>query len=338
VDPAFFLLPPPSNPILGRFTAPVYERHRRYPNAGFICYLPVSALVAALVGVARTRRSRPWAALLIAALVLSMGATVYWMGRPVPGVPMPFGLVERIPILNLAREANNMMVLAGLALAVLAGLGWASLGRTSRPAFALACAVVLLECSVTPYAVREVKIPEYIESLGRGGLPGAVLDIPFSADGRLVQNMAYQVSHGRPIAGGYLSIVPDAVKNALGSDRLLRPLAGFAPRLKADCSAEDFRSRGFGYVILHKNRIALASRIPERRRPSELVPLAVYETLRRELEAALGPAAFEDERLLAFEVPGAQVVLPTAAATRRAAKIKEPRTPSPARRPSRDRS
>jgi hypothetical protein len=212
------------------------------------------------------------------------------------------------------RVANRFLAIASLALAVLAGMGWASMRRRRDGTFLLLGALVILEYLWLPFPTRKVELSPYYERLARESGAGAVLDIPFSADPRSVNNMLAQTVHGRKIAGGYLSTTPPEALAAIRDDPTLSRLEGFNPSFRRGVDAARLRSLGFERAILHKYR-ARASLL-ERQAASDprdlfhrkilshdrgLTDRTIAEA-RRAFEAACGAPVYEDEWLVVFDL------------------------------------
>lgn len=303
IDAAFLLRPHPAHPLFGGFTEAIYAARRAYPNAGFICYL--GGVAPALGGVALARRApgaRGLALALAAALLLALGTHPWWDGRLLRGVTLPFVLVEQVPVLSGFRTANRVLVLAGLALALLAGMGWSALGRRSRGAYALAVALLLADYAWVPYPLQPAAPRPYAAWVRDHARPGAVLDVPWSADGRRVDNMRAQLTHGRPIAGGYLSVTPPRTVRDIWREPVLHRLSGFEPRLKhpRDDLAR-LRALGFAVIVLHKDAAGEPRPDPRSREPWRVRP-ETFAELRERLERELGGAVYEDGDASVFDL------------------------------------
>lgn len=150
-------------------------------------------------------RAARWSSVVF--FVLSLGTRLVVL-RGETGVPMPYALLSRLPILQQNRTPVRFVSVALFfwAIVALAGLKRVSATAARRsPAAGLAATGFLLawtavECAgkgtlfVQPAATLEGLVPE---------LPkGAVLNVPFE---NLGLHSAMQVFHGRPIATGYVA-------------------------------------------------------------------------------------------------------------------------------------
>lgn len=310
VDAMFFFIPSDHHPLLGGFTGSIYAERRAYPSAGFLSYLGFIPLGLAAVAVMRRRPAALlWSGVLLASLLLAMGARPLWGGETIQGLPLPFALVSKIPLLRLMRVANRFLVVGSFALAVLAGLGFAALRRPTWPKFALFAALILLEYLWLPYPIQRLERSAYYRELAAADRAGAVLDLPFTDDAQTVRNMLAQTQHNRPIAGGYLSTTPPEARRRIDEDPQLSRLFGLTPRARGAIDTDHLRRLGFDTVILHRGRASrtgaempddfyLRRTVRSRRglNPRDL------RFLRRALEAAVGPAVFEDDAIVAFDL------------------------------------
>jgi hypothetical protein len=309
-DLAFLLRPHFHHPLWGSLTREAYEGRRANPSAGFVSYLGVVPL--ALAGLALARRrpgSALWAGLFAGSLVLALGAHPRLDGRLIEGVTLPFAWLGEVPLLGSLRVANRFLMPAGLALAVLAALGVASRPR-SDARFALVLGLVALDYLWLPYPLREEHASPVYALLRDGGPPGAVLDVPFTAGPGAGEDMRVQIVHGRPIAGGYVSVPSPASLEAVRNEPALADLHGFAPPLARPLDRERLAALGFGVVLLHKDRRAgfvpppgegfslLGARLG---RLGEM-PDASFQAARRRLEHACGAPFYEDDRVAAFRL------------------------------------
>lgn len=315
IDPVFLLAPSPGHPLFGWLTAGMYRELRAYPNAGFMCFLGFVPLALAVLAASRRIPGwRLWGSIFVASLVLALGSRLWWAGQLLDSPPLPFALLERLPGLGLFRVANRFMIAAGLALAVLAGLGWSALKNKSPARFAVLAALIGFEFLGFPYPTRPLPFSPLYEQLAASGSEGAVLDLPFTDDSRTVLNMAAQTLHERPIAGAYLSTTPPEAAQAIRDDPVLSRLSGLDPRLPARLDVTHLRSIGFGFIVVHKYRRESVWRdARERVDSSNLEELKIidrqrglddrtYAEMRELLDRALGGAWLEDDSIAIYSL------------------------------------
>jgi hypothetical protein len=313
IDPWFLLVPGPQHPILGGLTSVFYDRYRAFPAAGFLCYL---GLVPLGLGILALLRRRPgaalWGGIFLVSLVLALGARLRWGGELLGPPRLPFALLGELPVLSLMRVANRFLVISSLALAVLAGLGWAALRVRSNARLLVFASLILFEYLWLPYPIQRVELSPFYAELAASARRGAVLDIPFSANNRTVLNMLAQTVHQRRIAGGYLSTRPPESVGAIRRDPVLSQLEGLDPKLSGSLDRAHLVELGFDTAILHKDRrreewerlrVATHDRDLLRQKiVAHNAPLSnqKFDAIRAAFEAACGPAVFEDDTIVVF--------------------------------------
>jgi hypothetical protein len=315
VDVAFLLRPHFHHPLWGGLTREAYAQRRADASAGFVSYLGIVPL--ALAGLAVVRRARGsglWAGIFVGSLVLSLGAHLRFEGRLVEAITLPFALLEHVPILSLLRTANRFLIPGSLALAVLAALGFAALRRRTDARFALVLGLVALDFLWLPYPLRDDPLSPLYARLRDGGPPGAVLDIPFTANAATVENMRAQTVHQRPIAGGFVSVPDRESVLSIAREPALADLFGFAPKLARPLDRERLVALGFGVAVLHGDRRdGRASQLREGLRRGDLFAARIagrlggmsdasFRAVRARLEEACGPPFYEDESVAAFDL------------------------------------
>lgn len=269
-------------------------------NRRFFLGLTVVALAA--LAVWRRPAARPWALMAAAFAVLSLGASLRVNGADT-GLPLPYALLADLPIVRLTRQPDRLNVLVTIALGVLAAHGAAALAgpgaRRPRLALAALAALIMLEYWPSPIVTRAPAVPPYLAALPAGA--GALVEFPFhsAVTYRDAERMLFQTDHGRPISGGYHSRAYPQPQLGLPALRDLR-----AGRLASDIALEPggwpaaLRTIGYTHIIGYKQQplgpISLG--------PADEAPFRAL------VEAGLGVAgpAYEDEWLIAYEVPPAE--------------------------------
>lgn len=200
------------------------------PASERVVFLGYCVLALGLYAGLRLRASRSvrfWIYAAVATWVLSLGPTLQFFGRsrlPLIGgtLPLPYALLYRLPLLNVARTPSRLAVLTMLALGVLASLALTSLlmrghtgahsgtGRRLTWRYAAAAVglplLILFEFLAAPFPTVPPgwNVPIYKEIAAEGGR-FALLELPLRPLG---DYMAYQTVHGKPIIGGLLARQP----------------------------------------------------------------------------------------------------------------------------------
>jgi hypothetical protein len=126
--------------------------------------------------------------------------------------------------------------------------------------------------------------------------------------------MRAQAVHGRPIAGGYITVLDPATLRALEEEPALADLFGLNPPLTRPLDRERLQALGFGVAILHKDR----QDHPWRHTTPEAWEADLFDhkiqaslggvrnqtlpALRQRLEEACGPPIWEDGEIAAFDL------------------------------------
>lgn len=216
------------------------------------------------------------------------------------GIPMPYALLSDLPIASIARRPNLFAVstifVAGICAAK--GLDWL-LARADRRRWLVLGGVGLLAAlelwPIPRYGISLAAPPVYAQIVDR---PGPLLDLPIGRDieGR---SMQYQITHGQPIARGYVARAADD------------PELAYEPILRAFTQGEALPPRDI--VHLDSSQIALRQcRYRWRTMVMEeaLVSATERTTALAMLEASGGAAApwYRDATHTAYTMPDPPVL------------------------------
>lgn len=316
IDALYLLIPGYGQPVFGPLLNSLYV-DRAYKAAGFLCYLGILPLFLGGLALVRKRTwALPWAIYGIGATVMALGAHMYWNGKLIETVPLPFGLLNYLPLLDLMNVANRFLILTSLALAVLTGLGWISLIKRTDARFTVLAALILFEFLWLPYPIQSITFSPLISKIASSETKGAVLDIPFNQRGLSVPNMMAQTVHNRPIGDGYLSTTPPEPIEAIAADPVLSDLAS-VPKLEKPIDCGHLRELGFGFVLMHKERTdsylkKMLDRIPpeqlyERKLVERMggIPDEKFASVREALTKGCGLSFEEDEEYVLFDLTSA---------------------------------
>lgn len=172
-----------------------------------------------------------------------------------PMIPLPAAVFQLLPVFKWYRAAGRLTIMVMLALATLAGYGSAlligKLGRkrwlvfpASSVVMVLCCVLVLFEFWVSPFPMTLAEVPKYYSRLAAE--PGAfgLVELPFLP--YRAERQYHQTIHGKPLAYGYLSRVPEdrfAYVDSL-RQQVYQPTGYF--------QAVDIR-----YLVLHVDQLAV---------------------------------------------------------------------------------
>jgi hypothetical protein len=252
----------------------------------FLGYTVLALSGYALWRLRRDRRVRFWAFAAAATWILSLGPILQVFGRTrVPAVggtfPMPYALLQQLPLLNIMRTPGRLTVLTMLALAILVAFGVRALARTDDGRRTTDDSV-----DSTPELVKIQNPRSKIQNWLRWAVPGLILfeflAVPFQTvppgwglpfydkvaaePGRfallnlplrnLGDYMAYQTRHGKPIIGGFLARQPPyaTLDNTPTLRYLLddtKPDSPLKREVEAGKGAQVLRGLGVKYIVMN---------------------------------------------------------------------------------------
>lgn len=251
-------------------------------------------------------RGRVWWIAALMFFVLSLGPTLYVLGRPVLE-PMPYAWLHSLPLLSFGRTPSRMGLLLMLCLGMLAAIGLAQAQhRAVRMGLAALSALIVVEVQPFPMRMDErvAQVPSfYREFFADPARQGAILDVPvdlWGADGPGGDYMLYQTVHGQPIVGGYIARTPRSALwpfeelpfvNALRV-RIYRDQEPFAFSETVLAGARNDLARlQVRYVILHRPFLSAEN-------------LTIVSNA---LHRALGEPLYADERLVIWDLANSSV-------------------------------
>jgi hypothetical protein len=343
IDPAFLLLPAEHHPLWGGAVRGLYKGWQTYPSAGFTCYLGITTLALIAAGLLRARRAPPetspvatdgglslgtsprfWFGVLVVYLVLSLGKTLTIAGDRL-FTPLPFAILEQTPLLSTLRVANRFSVGTTLAASVLLALALRSLGarpmllsccRVSRSGImASAITLLIIDLLWLPYPLRELPQPGWVAALGETP-PGLLLNVPGGHRARGAEDMYLQTLHGRPLVGGYTSVVPRRMEDRVAANPFLQRIFEGKPQVEVEAEAglrRTLEELPVQVVVIHLGRRrerleALREQhrgTPEARRfnPERGMPGAELDQVRAALKTLWGAPRHADEEVEIYSRP-----------------------------------
>jgi hypothetical protein len=150
-----------------------------------------------------------WLAAAVTFLVLALGPHLLVWGKDT-GIPMPYLLLNKVPLLGAARVPMRLIVVVSLAMSVLAAYGlvviWKMVSSTRARAFVFTIVglLVVLEFLAIPRTLITPTVHPFFESIAANGAEGAheaVLELPVVP--RTAPSMLNQTVHQHPILSAY---------------------------------------------------------------------------------------------------------------------------------------
>jgi hypothetical protein len=258
-----------------------------------------------------------WAACALMFFLLALGPVLQVNGQQIDlPFPMPYRLVEGLPILSISRSPDRFDMPLTLCLGVLAGYGTSVLlaRRWQRVALprrgALFCTgvltLLLLELAPIPYPQLKAEIPRWFYQLGKDQGDFSILELPPQDDfWHGAYRMYFQTAHGKHIFGGYISReYPHPFLESTPGYQELTYVDGAGDMLGSGpdqwyTAFDRYRTK---YIVLYK------SRAPHREDP----PVDVSPS-RDAVKAILGADAvpfYQDEQLEVYSVPPPANIVP----------------------------
>ncbi|MBI4675004.1 MAG: hypothetical protein HY741_25470 [Chloroflexi bacterium] len=173
-------------------------------------FLGITLLALAIVGVIRFRRALWfWLSVTLVFALLSLGPVLHFAGTNT-GIPMPFALINPIPILNNIRIPMRYGLIVFFGASMLAGAGAYVLLQWRRWLIAPILALLLVETAVLPYPTLEFHVPRVYAQIAQSPNDATVLEIPSFNWRYAAKNETYQVVHQKRILRAYTNrIAPD---------------------------------------------------------------------------------------------------------------------------------
>ncbi len=302
-----YVVPYQYNTFVGAEVTPFVETLWGKLDTERALYLTLTLVALAAVGVAVARRRRGfWIALFGVSVVFSLGPALHVAGQS--SIPLPYLLFWLVPGLNSIRTPSRFGMLALLAVAVLAALGFTYVQRrvtagrppaVARRRLWLLGGVVMLallfEEIAVPQPLTALTVPAFYRQIAApAGTGPALLEVPVRDE---AMYQYYQTVHGHPLVDGYLS--RDRITALLEGGPLVRDLQYLD---EGDIIAQDpalagrvvLTRLGVGYIVVHKD--------PPLTQAGYL-PWSADELARAQaLAAAAGPVVADDADLTAYAV------------------------------------
>ncbi|MEN6479258.1 MAG: hypothetical protein ABFD20_06440 [Anaerolineales bacterium] len=210
VDPVMLVTPSPFHPLWGGLVQRFSYARTAIPEANDlekIAYLGLLPIGLAAVGWLHSKHGRwVWLMVSVVAIILAMGPELALAGRAT-GVPLPYALLQRLPLFSWGRTPERFLQLASFGLAMLCAYSLRDLRARGWLTAAIVAVCLLGSLPMWPFPEGTPKPPEQLTGLR--DTDGVVLDLPISK--RQIGNLAmyYQTEHGLPIIGGYIHRDPE---------------------------------------------------------------------------------------------------------------------------------
>jgi hypothetical protein len=184
----------------------VVEWYRQYSPTHWPISIGFVLVVMAIWGACVWRNTglpRWWLVMTVVVLVFSMGPRVVWLTRDM-GIPLPYDVLNNIPLVKLGQRPNHFLLLAMAHLAVLTAVAVREgVARLPYPRIGMAIVTLIAMIELWPMPLQPFRPTQSAAyTLIAREQPGAVLTIPFDLDDG--NTMYGQWYYGRPVLSGYL--------------------------------------------------------------------------------------------------------------------------------------
>jgi hypothetical protein len=230
-DLSAYLVPSPRQTLLGPYLGRAFDENVTETTV-FAGYLVVAAGVAGVWLRRRIDGIAFWLTGAAAFFVLSLGSTLHVLGRDT-GIPLPFRLFTRVPLLDNLRAPSRLSILTLLCLAVVLALVWTHVfsfgGKSGRSggrrvvATAGAAAVLVAESIALPVPLFSAGTSAVYARIAAEPDEVSVVEIP-GIEQAPVETMYHQTVHGKPIFVGTAARVPREKSEYYLGLPLVRPL------------------------------------------------------------------------------------------------------------------
>lgn len=195
-------------------TPPQYGPEAWYVGAGWL----MLSLAAVGVWYAGSLRWR-WLFVGGCMWLLSIGPTLTVAGFKL-GVPMPYAMLQELPLLSVARRPSHFAALSIVVLMIFAAIGLQQIcQKLNQPVrsilFTSLIALAMLELCPSVRLHYEFKAAPFLENIRQA--PGVVVDLPYE-ELWTSRSLRHQIVHQQPILGGYVArrpAYPTLIQNPL---------------------------------------------------------------------------------------------------------------------------
>ncbi|GIW02983.1 hypothetical protein [Roseiflexus sp.] len=156
-----------------------------------------------------------WSLLALACFIFALGPELKIAGWHT-GMPLPYALIQDMPVIRSGQRPNHMMVMVSLSLSILAVYGFTVLQQRliQHPSpvhtWSMALALIVPVAGIDGYAGTHTIVERRIHPFYATLPPpdGALIPLPLYLNVNRSENLTAQMGHGWPIIGGYVARPP----------------------------------------------------------------------------------------------------------------------------------
>ena len=276
-------------------------------------YLGLVAVLLAVIALRTRRDARLWLVIALGCMLFSLGPILkvgdqpvrYRLGNQAAGqiesyIVLPYALIQNLPVISVTRTPGRFNFLTGLALGVMAAMGFSTLlawaaqhvnGRRwwLRGGMLGLCVLIALEYQLFfPFPTTEASLPTYFQTLAARNDDRAVFDVPI--DDPLAQKQALwqQTVHHKPLLAGYVTrrTSVDPAKLELLSKLTIGDLNDKSTMVTPMQARSILAEQGIGVVIYHRDLLD-----------------AQWDQVLAWANQVFGAAVYQADRMAIYEVP-----------------------------------
>jgi hypothetical protein len=284
-----FFIPTIFHPLFKGFVSPIYANFtgNAAENTVFIGYIVLLLSAVALLK-SKNKEVKFWTVSALTFFILSLGPILHVNGivkLPLEAtleipilhlgirnlfIPLPYAILQFIPLFSLARVPSRWTILLMLSLCILSGFGLEFIFKSlkiksfckmdSRSVLTLIVSIIILfEFLAIPYPMGSTKVPLFYQNIKNDTEDYALLEFP-AID--YAKPLYYQTSHGKKLVGGYVSRTSEDNLKFIRSTPLICQLFNRSLEL-SESSNQNLTERGISalyhykikYIILHNDAL-----------------------------------------------------------------------------------
>jgi len=209
-EPISFFFPSARHPLFGAWVRTITNANTSYAFIGY------AVLILVVIGSVSFPRARGWTILALLFAMLMLGPTLI-IAEHNTQTPMPFALLQVIPLVNANRYPVRFNVMLMLTLTPLLALGVVRLlhARRGKTTLVFLTALLFLEQLVVPIPLADLRVPAIFQTIGNEPGDFALLHLPLGWRGSVFvegkqddKAQFYQTVHHKRLLGGITSRVP----------------------------------------------------------------------------------------------------------------------------------
>ncbi len=254
-----FITPIPLHPVFGKFTENIYGHFtgNLWESTGYLGFTALFLLIFGWCKNNERKRDKDFFILLFyITIVLSFGPTIHVLGHfAVSGIPLPYYLLTKTPILNMLEVSSRWIILGYLSLSILAAFGLKELIQKFSKGkkailYLIILSLIIFEYLAIPLEYTKIEVPSFYYTIAKDDSDYAILDIPCNTNWSANNEyMFLQTIHDKKLLFANISRTSKEMFRFLNTTGIF----GFCHLNKATTLNKDLlKGSKIKYIILHK--------------------------------------------------------------------------------------